>query len=262
MTTRSCTGSCSVSVRATHSSPSGGVTSRASARRASETTLANVASRTSRSHNALRAPDRVARSRWVASQAISSTVFERSKLPGSPVRVRTSTPPSRPTTISCGRGSNGTDVTGGSSPLSGSASAGRSSIGASAHRISSTGSSSRSASSSNSVISTSPAASTPTGIRSIESPKASRRHPSAASDQASGRGRLRIGHDDRQAVPGGGEVIWRGRGRRRRRPTGAARRRAPTSRRRCAASAARTTSARSVRCCRPASTPTRARRRR
>ena len=61
LTTSWCSGSTSVSVRPSHSSPGGGSTWRAIARRASDTTLANVASRTSRSHSAVRAPARVER---------------------------------------------------------------------------------------------------------------------------------------------------------------------------------------------------------
>ena len=99
VTTASWSGNCSVRVRATHSSPSAGATRRASPRRASDTTLANVASRTSSSQSAVLAPVRVARSRWVANHAISSTVFDRSNVPGLPRSSVISTPPSRPTTM-------------------------------------------------------------------------------------------------------------------------------------------------------------------
>ena len=195
MTTRSWTGSCSVSVRATHSSPSGGATKRASARRASDTTLAKVASRTSRSHSAVRAPVLVARSRWVVSQAISSTVFDRSKLPASPVRACTSTAPISPTTISCGRGSKrdvgGPDATS-SAP--------------SAHWIASTGSSGssgRSASTSSSLICSRSDALTPTGTRSIDDPNASRLQAVGTCDQprrCGGHAPEFVGDDDGHAV--------------------------------------------------------------
>ena len=59
LSTAAWSGSASVRVRPTHSSPSGGSTSRASERRASDTTLANVASRTSCSQSAVRAFARV-----------------------------------------------------------------------------------------------------------------------------------------------------------------------------------------------------------
>ena len=97
MITRGWSGSASVSVRPTHSSPSGGSTSRAIARLASDTTLANVASRTSCSHSAVRALARVERSRCVASHATSSVVFERSNETFRPSRSTTSTGPNKRT---------------------------------------------------------------------------------------------------------------------------------------------------------------------
>ncbi len=82
-----------MSVRPNHSSPAAGSTRRAIARRASDTTFENVASRTSRSHSAVRARVRVERWRWVASQAISSRVFDRSKTAEQPCSSTTSTGP-------------------------------------------------------------------------------------------------------------------------------------------------------------------------
>ncbi len=86
-----------MSVRPSHSSPGAGSTRRAIARRASDTTFENVASRTSRSHSAVRARVRVERWRWVASQAISSRVFDRSNTAAWPCSSTTSTGPRRRT---------------------------------------------------------------------------------------------------------------------------------------------------------------------
>ena len=58
-----------------------------SARRASDTTLAKVASRTSVSHMAVRAPTRVERARCWASHATSSNALARSNGAGLPAPV-------------------------------------------------------------------------------------------------------------------------------------------------------------------------------
>ncbi len=78
-------------------------------RRASDTTLANVASRTSSSHSAVRASPRVEVARCVTSHAISSTVFDRSNSACSPAALQTSTAPSSFTTIAWSIGSKAFD---------------------------------------------------------------------------------------------------------------------------------------------------------
>ena len=105
-----------MNVRPSHSEPEGGSTRRAIARRASDTTLAKVASRTASSHRAVRAPARVARSRCIANQATSSSAFDRSNRAGRPSRSTTSTGPSSRTirdqgsSSSAARGSSGSLV--------------------------------------------------------------------------------------------------------------------------------------------------------
>ena len=98
--TRGCSDSSSVSVRRNHSSSGGGSTWRAIARRASDTTLANVAWRTSCSHSAVRAAPRLACSRCVTSQATSSSDLARSNDVAPPSRSTTPTGPTRVTSRS------------------------------------------------------------------------------------------------------------------------------------------------------------------
>ena len=95
--TRGWSGSASVNVRPTHSSPSGGGTSRASARlrlghHVGERRVADVLLPQRRA-----GVDRVERSRCVANHATSSVVFERSNATLLPSRSTTSTGPNRRT---------------------------------------------------------------------------------------------------------------------------------------------------------------------